>query len=241
MTRSEMQTVFMRTYVCRYIQWIQRNAMFYKTEMALENVSLTEILFLIWPVAYSHTVRLITEKREVNVELQLPHHTPPRSSPDYSVRLRKPTPSALLLLFSHSVMSDSLQLHGLQHAYLSSPSLLPELAQIHVHWVCDAIQLSSSVIPFSSCSQSFPASGFFPMNHLFTLGGQNIGVSAWASVLPMNIQGWFALGLTGLISLQSKGLSRVFSHTTTQKHQFFGAQPSLWCNSHNHTWLLEKP
>ena len=162
MTRSEMQTVFMRTYVCRYIQWIQRNAMFYKTEMALENVSLTEILFLIWPVAYSHTVRLITEKREVNVELQLPHHTPPRSSPDYSVRLRKPTPSALLLLFSHSVMSDSLQLHGLQHAYLSSPSLLPELAQIHVHWVNDAIQPSHPLpYPFLPAFYLSQHQGFF--------------------------------------------------------------------------------
>ena len=95
--------------------------------------------------------------------------------------------------------------------------------------------------PFSSRPQSFPASGSFPMNQLFASGGQSIGTSALASVLPMNIQGWFPLGLCGLISLQSKGLSRVFSNTIVQKHQFFGAQPSLWSNSHIHTWLLEKP
>ena len=101
--------------------------------------------------------------------------------------------------------------------------------------------ISSSIVPFSSCLQSFPASGCFPMSWLFTTGGQSIGASASASVLPMNIQDWFPLGLTGWISLQSKGLSRVFSNTTAQKHQFFGAQLSLWSNSHIHTWLLEKP
>ena len=115
---------------------------------------------------------------------------------------------------------------------------LLELAQTHVLQVCDAIQPScSSVIPFSSCLQSFP--GSFPMSRLFTSGGQSIGASA--SVLPMNIQGWFPLGLTGLISLQSEGLSRVFSNITAQKHQFFSIQPSLWSNSHIHTWPLEKP
>ena len=91
----------------------------------------------------------------------------------------------------------------------------------------------SSVIPFS-CPQSFPASGSFLMSQLFTSGGQSIGAS-------MNIQDWFPSGLTGLISLQSKGLSRIFSSTTVQKHQLFGAQPSLWSNSYIHTWLLEKP
>ena len=100
--------------------------------------------------------------------------------------------------------------------------------------------ISSSVTPFSSCPQSFPASGSFPMSQLFTLGGQSIGISASASVLPMNIQGWFPLGLTGWISLLSKGLSRVFSNTTIQKHQSFSAQPSLWSRSHIHTWLLDK-
>ena len=98
----------------------------------------------------------------------------------------------------------------------------------------------SSVIPFSSCLQSFPASGSFPMSLFFASGSQSIGASASVSVLPMNIQGWFPLGWTGLISLQSKGLSRIFPNTTIQKHQFFGAQPSLWSNSHIHTWLLEK-
>ena len=100
--------------------------------------------------------------------------------------------------------------------------------------------LSSSVTPFSSCLQSFPASGCFPMSQLFTLGGQRIGVSASASVIPMNIQGWFPLGLTGLILL-SKGLSKVYSSTTVWKHQFFGAQPSFWSNSHIRTWLQDKP
>ena len=99
---------------------------------------------------------------------------------------------------------------------------------------------SSSVVPFS-CLQSFSASGSFPMSQFFASGGQSIGVSALASVLPMNIQGWSPLGWTDLISLQSKGFSRVFSNTAVRKHQFFDVQPSLWCNSHIHTWLLEKP
>ena len=101
--------------------------------------------------------------------------------------------------------------------------------------------ISSSVIPFSSCPQSLPASGSFPMSQFFASGGQSIGVSSSASVLPMNIQGWFPLGWTGVISLQSKGLSRVFSNTTVQKHQFFSAQLSLWSDYHIPTWPLEKP
>ena len=101
--------------------------------------------------------------------------------------------------------------------------------------------ISSSVIPFSSCLQSFPASGSFPMSQLFASGGKRIGASAAAAVLPMNIQDWFLLGLTGLISFQFKGLSRVLFNTTVQKYQFFSAQPSLWYNSHIYTWLLEKP
>ena len=96
-------------------------------------------------------------------------------------------------------------------------------------------------IPFSSCPQSFPASGSFQMSQLFASGGQGIGVSASTSVLPMNTQDWFPLGWTGWISLQSKELSRVFSNTTVQKHQFFGTQLSLWSNSHIHTWPLKKP
>ena len=101
--------------------------------------------------------------------------------------------------------------------------------------------LSSSVVPFSSCPQSLPAKGSFPMSQLFTWGGQSIGVSASASVLPMNAQDWSLIGWTGLISLQSKGLSRVFSNTTVQKHQFFSTQLSSQSNSHIHTWPLEKP
>ena len=100
------------------------------------------------------------------------------------------------------------------------------------------LTISSSVIPFSSCLQSFPASGSFPMIWLFASGGQSTRPSASASVLPMNIQGWFPLGLISLIAVQSKGLSRVFSSTAVQKHQFFSTQPSLWSSSHICTWLL---
>ena len=112
-----------------------------------------------------------------------------------------------------------------------------ELAQTHVHRVGDAIQPSHPVVPFSFCLQFFLASGSFLMSQFFTSGDQSTGVSASA---PVNIQGWFPLGLTGWITLQSKGLSKVFSNTTVQKHKFFGAQLSLWSKSHIHTWLLEK-
>ena len=136
----------------------------------------------------------------------------------------------------------TLQPHGLQHIRLPCPS--PALRACSnscplSRWCHPTI--SSSVFPFSSCLQSFPASGSFPMSQFFSSGGQRIGVSASASVLPMNIQDWFPLGWTGCISLQSKGLSRVFSNTTVQKHQFFSAQLSLLSNSHIHTWPLEKP
>ena len=144
-----------------------------------------------------------------------------------------------ILLSSCSVMSDSLQPHGLQHTRLACPSPSPGACSNSCplsQWCPPAI--SSSVIPFS-CLQTSPASGSFLMSQLFTSGSQSIGASP--SILSMNIQGWFPLGWTGLISLQSKGFSRVFSNTTVQKHQFFGAQPSLWSNSHNHSWLLEKP
>ena len=115
------------------------------------------------------------------------------------------------------------------------------VTQTHVRWVGDAIQPSHPIIPFPSCLQSFPASGSFLVSQFFESGGQSLGVLASASVLPMNIQDWFPLRWTGWISLQSKGLSRVFSNTTVQKHQFFSAQLSLQSNSHIHTWLLEKP
>ena len=117
---------------------------------------------------------------------------------------------------------------------------LPESTQTQVHWVGDAIQpshpLSSLLLP-----QSFPASGSFQMSQLFASGGQSIGVSASKSILPKNTQDWSPLGCIGWISLQSKGLSKVFSNTTVQKHQFSGAQLSLQFSSHIHTWLLEKP
>ena len=143
--------------------------------------------------------------------------------------------------FSCSVVSDSLWPHGLQHARIPCPSPTPRAYSNSCPSSCWCHPtISSSVIPFS-CLQSFPASGSFPMSQFFTSGGQSIGISASASVLLMNIQDWFILGLTSWNSLQSKGLSRVFCNTTVQKHQFFGAQLSLESNSHIHTWLLEKP
>ena len=143
--------------------------------------------------------------------------------------------------FSHSVMSDSLWSHGLQHARPPCQSPTPWVYSYSCPlslW-CHPI-ISFFVISFF-CLQSFPAWGCFPMSQFFTSGGQGIGVSASAWVLPMNIQDWFPLGWTGWISLQSKGLSRVFSNTTVQKHQFFGAQLSSQSNSPIHTWPLEKP
>ena len=144
--------------------------------------------------------------------------------------------------FSRSVMSYSLQPHELQHAGPPCPSTTPGVypdSRPLSQWCHPAI--SSSVIPFSSCPQSLPASESFSMSQLFTWGGQNTGISALASFLPKKSQGWSPSEWTGWISLQSKGLSRVFSNTTVQKHQFFGAQPSSQSNSHIHTWPLEKP
>ena len=139
-------------------------------------------------------------------------------------------------------MSNSMQPHGLQHTRLLRPSPTPGACSNSCpsSWWCHST-ISFSVIPFSSCPQSFPASGSFPMSQSFDSGGQSIGASTLALVLPMNIQDWLPLRLTGLISLQSKGLLRVFSNTTVQKHQFFSAQFSLWSNSHIRTWLLDKP
>ena len=144
--------------------------------------------------------------------------------------------------FSHSVMADSLRPHELQHTRPPCPSPTPGACQnsCPLSWWCHPT-ISSSVILFSSCLQSFPAPGSFQMSQLFASSGQSIGVSASTSVLPMNTQDWSPLGWTGWISLQSKGLSRVFSNNTVQKHQFFGAQLSLQSNSHIHTWLLAKP
>ena len=147
-----------------------------------------------------------------------------------------------LYQFSHSVMSNSLWSHESQHTRPPCPSRIPGVYSNSCpssRWCHPAI--SSSVVPFSTCPQSLPASGSFLINQLFTWGGQSIGVSASASVLPMNTQDWSLLGWTGWNSLQSRGLSRVFSNTTVQKHQFFSTQLSLWINSHIDTWLLEKP
>ena len=144
--------------------------------------------------------------------------------------------------FSHSVVSDSLWPHELQHIRPPCPSPPPRIYSNSCplsQW-CNPTT-SSSVVPFSSCPQSLPASGSFPMSQLFAWGGQTIGVSALASVLPMNTQDWSPLEWTGWVSLPSKGLSRVFSNTTVQKHQFFGAQFSLQSSSHIHTWPQEKP
>ena len=138
--------------------------------------------------------------------------------------------------FSRSVVSDSLQPHGVQHARFLCPSPTPRAYSnsCPLSRRCHPT-ISSCVIPFSSCLQSFPASGSFSVSQFFASGSQSIGVSASTSVLPVNIQDWFPLGLTSLIYLQSKGLSRVFSNTTVQKHQFFSAQLSSWSNSHIHT------
>ena len=138
-----------------------------------------------------------------------------------------------------SVGSDSLWPHELQHARPPCPTPIPEFTETHDHRVSDAI--SSSVLLFSSCLQSLPASESFPVSQPFTWGGQSTGVSALASFLPKKSQGWSPLEWTGWISFQSKRLSRVFSNTSVQKHQFFGAQPSSQSNSHIHTWPQEKP
>ena len=143
--------------------------------------------------------------------------------------------------FSCSVMSDSLRPHVPQHARPPCPSPTP---RVHPNpcplsgWCHPTI--SSSVVPFFSCPRSFPSSGSFQMSQLFTSGSQSIGVSASASLLPMNIQDWFPLWLNGLISLQSKGLLRIFSNSAVQKHQSFSTQFALWSYSDIHTWILEK-
>ena len=143
---------------------------------------------------------------------------------------------------SCSVMSHSLWPHESQHTRPPCPSPTPRVhsdSQPSSQWCHPAI--SSSVVPFSSCPQSLPASESFPMSQLFTWGGQSTGVSTLASYLPKKSQGWSPSEWTGWISLQSKGLSKVFSNTTVQKHQFFSAQLSSQSNSHIHTWPQEKP
>ena len=152
-----------------------------------------------------------------------------------------PVSFELLLLFSYLVGPDSLWPHGLQHARLPCPSLSPRVCtnSCPLNWWCYPT-ISSSVSAFSFCPQSFPASGSFPLSQLFASGGQSIGVCF--SIGPSNeYSALISLGLIGLIFLMSKVLSRAFSSNTVWKHQFFGTQPSLWSNSHIHTWLLEKP
>ena len=143
--------------------------------------------------------------------------------------------------FSRSVVSDSLWPHGLQHTRIPCPWPIPGASSNSCplnQWCHPTI--SSSIEPFTSCLQSFPASGSFPVSQFFASDEQSIGVSASASILPMSIQDWFPLGWTGWISLLSKGLSRVFTNTTVQRRQFFGTQLSLWSNSYIQTWLQEK-
>ena len=141
---------------------------------------------------------------------------------------------AKLCLILCNLMDCSIPGFGVLH-------YLPEFVQTHVHWVGDAIQASHLLSPLLLLPSIFPSIGSFPMSQLFTSGGQSIAASASAPDLPMNIQGWFTLGLTGLISLLSKGLSRVFSSTSIWKHQFFGTQSPLWSNCHIYIWFLEKP
>ena len=141
--------------------------------------------------------------------------------------------------FSRSVASDCLRPYESQHTRPPCPLPTPEVYPNS----CPSSQWCHpfSMVPFSSCPQSFPASRSFQISQFFAWGGQVIGISASASILPMNTQDWSPLGWTGWVSLQSNRLSRVFSNTTVQKHQFFGAQLSSQSNSHLHTWLLEKP
>ena len=156
----------------------------------------------------------------------------------YQIRVPISLPAINSVQFSCLVVSDSLRPHESQHARPPCPSPTPGVHPnpCPLSWWCHPA-ISSSVVAFSSCPQSLPASGSFPVSHLFTWGGQSTGVSALASFLPKKSQGWSPLEWTGWI----KGLSRVFSNTTVQKHQFFSAQPSSQSNSHIHTWLQEKP
>ena len=151
-------------------------------------------------------------------------------------------PNCHSVQFSGSIVSNSLQPHELQHARPPCPSPTPGVdtdSRPLSQWCHPAV--SSSVVPFSSCTQSLPASESFPTSQLFAWDGQRTGVSALASFPPKKSQGWSPSEWTGWISVQSKGLSGVFSNTTVQKHQFFGTQPSSQSNSHIHTWPQEKP
>ena len=193
-------------------------------------------LFYLWPEIISYVPLSLLFSHQVMSNSLRPHPCTAAHQASLLFQLSS-------VQFSHSVTSDSLRSHESQHARPPCPSPTP---RVHSNscpssqWCYPAI--SSSVVPFSSCPKSLPASESFPMSQLFAWGGQSIGVSASASVPPMNTQDWSPLGWTAWISLQSKGLSRVFSNTTVQKHQFFGAQLSSQSNkTHIHTWPLEKP
>ena len=190
-------------------------------------------------VGYSPWRRKTTERLHFHF---LPQHIGGVQSSSWSCQLTTKGDSQVQVLFSRSVMSDSLQPHGLHAARQASLSITSPRACSNScpssRWCHPTV--SSSVIPFSSCLQSFPAWGSFPVSRLFASSGQSIGASASASVLSVAIQDWFPLGLTGLILL-SKGLSRVFSSTIARRHQFFGAQPFLLSCCHIYMWLLEKP
>ena len=160
----------------------------------------------------------------------------------YVIRNRQQVSFLVPLPGHHIYLFEKLVTHGLQHSRVPCPLPPPRVCSNSCplsQWCHSTIW--SSAIPFSSFFQSFPALGSFPRNQFFASSGQSIGTSASASVLPMSVQGWFPLGWTGLISLLTKGLSRIFSNTTIRKHQFFSTQLSLWSNSHIQTWLLENP
>ena len=194
-----------------------------------------------WRSPHSALVNIISEtfQRLVstgNLEFSLLHWL------IYFISVQFSSVAQLSCVCFSSVVSDSLQPHESQHARPPFPSPTPGVhsdSHPSSQWCHPAI--SSSVIPLSSCPQSHPASASFPMSQLFAWGGQSTGVSASTSVLPMNTQDWSPSEWTVWISLQSKGLSRVFSNTTVQKHQFFSTQLSSQSNSHIHTWSLEKP
>ena len=169
------------------------------------------------------------------------HYISTHSSETMIFTLKFTKSSAPLLRCSVTQSCPTLWCHGSQHAKLICPSVSPGVCSDSCplsQWC--SLTISSSAATFSSCLQSFQALRLFPMNQLFPSGGQSIGTSVSASALPMNIQGWFPLGLTSLIFLQTKRLSSVFSSTTVRKHQFFGIRPSFWSNSHICTWLVGK-
>ena len=193
-------------------------------------------LFSLFPTLISYVYFKISYPEETNFRVTLFLHLRLKSSSCCLVAEFWPS-----VQFSRLVVSDSLRPHESQHRPpCPSPSPGVHSKSRPSSQLCHPA-ISSSVVPFSSCPQSLPASGSFPMSQLFTWGGQSTGVSALASFLPKNTQGWSPLEWTGWISLQSKGLSRVFSNTIVQKHQFFSAQLSSQSNSHIHTWPLEKP